>query len=223
MPRKQTAQVKPQQPQWPADKVERWAIDKLIPYARNARTHNDAQVAQIAASIREWGWTMPVLVDEAGTIIAGHGRVLAGHKLGLPEVPVMVAHGWSDAQRRAYTLADNKLTLNSGWDPAMLKLEVADLQAQGIDLGLVGFEAYEVKSLLDLGVEDPGQEWQGMPEHHQDDLTSFRSLVVHFPDQEAMDEFARRIGQDIPAKAPYIWFPEVERQKARALVYASES
>jgi hypothetical protein len=84
--------------EWPADKVQRWPLDRPIPYARNARTHDDAQVAQIAASIREWGWTIPVLVDEKGTIIAGHGRVLAARQLGLHEAPVMVARGWSEAQ-----------------------------------------------------------------------------------------------------------------------------
>lgn len=96
---------------WPADAVERRPLAALTPYARNARTHSDGQVAEIAASIREWGWTMPVLVDEAGGIIAGHGRVLAAQSLGLTEVPVMVARGWSDAQKRAYVLADNKLAL----------------------------------------------------------------------------------------------------------------
>ena len=101
---------------WPADKVERWPIDRLVPYARNARTHSDAQVAQIAGSIREWGWTMPMLVDEDGTLIAGHGRVLAARQLGLTEMPVMVARGWSEAQKRAYVIADNKLALNAGWD-----------------------------------------------------------------------------------------------------------
>src|SRR3978361_2382549 len=97
-------------------------IASLVPYARNARTHSDAQVAQIAASIREWGWTMPVLVDEVGGIIAGHGRVLAAPLLGLAEVPVMVARGWSEAQRKAYVLADNKLGLNAGWGDALLAL-----------------------------------------------------------------------------------------------------
>src|SRR5437763_2619944 len=99
---------------WPADEVQRWPVERLVPYARNARTHSDAQVAQIAASIREWGWTMPVLADEAGGVIAGHGRILAAQRLGLAEVPVMVARGWSEAQKRAYVLADNKLALNAG-------------------------------------------------------------------------------------------------------------
>ncbi|MBL6081392.1 site-specific DNA-methyltransferase [Belnapia sp. T18] len=143
---------------WPADAVERRSIGSLIPYARNARTHSDAQVAQIAASIREWGWTTPALVDEEGGIIAGHGRVLAARQLGLPEVPVMVARGWSDAQKRAYVLADNKLALNAGWDEALLRIELADLRGMGADLSLIGFSEGELTSLLvegTAGLTDP--------------------------------------------------------------------
>jgi len=133
---------------WPADAVERRSVSALIPYARNARTHSDEQVAQIAASIREWGWTMPVLVDEAGTIVAGHGRVLAAQRLGLPEVPVMVATGWSEAKRRAYVIADNKLALNAGWDEELLRLELGELKGLGVDLGLTGFGELELEKLL---------------------------------------------------------------------------
>ena len=107
------------------DKIERRPIGSLIPYARNARTHSDAQIQQIAASMREWGWTNPVLVDEAGGIIAGHGRVLAAQRLQVSEVPVIVASGWTDAQKRAYIIADNKLALNAGWDNDLLALEKA--------------------------------------------------------------------------------------------------
>jgi hypothetical protein len=119
-------------PEWPADRVERRAVADLVPYARNARTHSDFQVGEIAASIREWGWTVPVLVDEAGGIIAGHGRVLAARKLGIETVPVMVAAGWTEAQRRAYVLADNKLALNAGWDTDLLKVELARSAASGV-------------------------------------------------------------------------------------------
>lgn len=122
----------------PADKVERWPIEKLVPYARNARTHSPEQVAQIAASIREWGWTVPLLVDTEGGIIAGHGRLMAAQRLSMTQVPVMVADGWTDAQKRAYVLADNKLTLNGGWDNELLSLELADLQEAGFDLALTG-------------------------------------------------------------------------------------
>jgi hypothetical protein len=107
---------------WPADKVERWSIDRLIPYAKNARTHTDAQVAAIAASIKEWGWTTPALVGEDGGLIAGHARVLAARQLGIVKIPVMVAAGWTEAQRRAYVLADNQLAITgSGWDPELLR------------------------------------------------------------------------------------------------------
>ena len=124
---------------WPADKIIRVPVEALIPYARNARTHSDEQVAQIAASMREWGWTNPILIDEAMGIIAGHGRVMAARKLGLADVPAMVAEGWSEAQKRAYVLADNQLALNAGWDAELLKLELGELQALDFDLGLIGF------------------------------------------------------------------------------------
>ncbi|MFN3626181.1 MAG: ParB/Srx family N-terminal domain-containing protein, partial [Hyphomicrobium sp.] len=133
---------------WPADAVERRPVASLLPYARNARTHSADQVAQIAAAIREWGWTVPVLVDEAGQLIAGHGRVLAAKSLGLLDVPTMVARGWSEADKRAYALADNKLTLNAGWDADLLKGELFELRSEGFDLGLTGFGTDEVAGLL---------------------------------------------------------------------------
>src|ERR1700755_3212029 len=109
--------------------VERRPVADLAPSARNARTHSEAQIGQIAASIREWGWTVPVLVDEAGVIIAGHGRVLAAQRIGLVEVPVMTARGWTEAQKRSYLIADNKLTENGGWDDALLRVELNELAA----------------------------------------------------------------------------------------------
>ena len=133
---------------WPADAVERRPVASLLPYARNARIHSEAQVAQIAAAIREWGWTVPVLVDETGQLIAGHGRVLAAKALGLLDVPAMVARGWSEADKRAYALADNKLTLNAGWDADLLKGELFELRSEGFDLGLTGFGVDEVAGLL---------------------------------------------------------------------------
>ena len=135
----------------PADKVERRKVSDLIPYARNSRTHSDAQVAQIAASIREWGWTTPILIDQAGMIIAGHGRVLAARKLGLESVPVVIADGWTDAQKRAYVIADNKLALNAGWDDELLLTELADLKALGLDIESTGFSDEEFDALQNGG------------------------------------------------------------------------
>lgn len=128
--------------------IEQIGIATLIPFAKNSRTHSDAQVAQIAGSIREFGFTNPVLIDEANGIIAGHGRVMAARKLKLTEVPCIRLAHLSDAQKRAYVIADNKLALNAGWDEAMLKLELADLKALDFDLDLTGFNTDEIDALL---------------------------------------------------------------------------
>ena len=126
-------------------------VAALIPYARNARTHSDAQVAQIAASIREFGFTNPILVDGDNGIIAGHGRVLAARKLGMTTVPVIELAGMSEAQKRAYILADNKLAENAGWDRELLGLELGDLGSLGFDLSLTGFGEDEIARLTNLG------------------------------------------------------------------------
>lgn len=156
---------------WPADQVERWPIDKLTPYARNSRTHSDTQVAQIAASIKEWGWTTPVLVSEDGTMIAGHGRVMAARKLGLKEVPVMVARGWTEAQRRAYVLADNQLALNAGWDMDLLSIEMQDLNTDGFDLSLIGFDDKMLDALLADKIEEGLTDPDDVPEPPADPVS----------------------------------------------------
>jgi hypothetical protein len=140
---------------WPADAVKRMPVKKLAPYAKNARTHSEAQVALIARSIKEFGFTVPVLVDPKGGIIAGHGRVLAAKSLGLAEVPVMVASGWTAAQKRAYVLADNKIAADAGWDNTLLRGELEALRAADFDLGLTGFSADDVSALFDLSEPAP--------------------------------------------------------------------
>jgi len=136
-------------------------VENLIPYARNSRTHSDAQVAQIAASIKEFGFTNPVLIDEADGIIAGHGRLLAARKLGMTEVPCLRLGYLSEIQKRAYVIADNKLALNSGWDDEMLKLEFADLKEFGFDVTLTGFSDEELDAMtpveLNEGLTDPDE------------------------------------------------------------------
>jgi DNA modification methylase len=138
--------------------IEHRPIEALVFHASNARTHSEAQVALIAGSIREFGFTNPVLVDGANGIIAGHGRVMAAQKLGLPTVPVIELAHLSEAQRRAYILADNRLAEQAGWDREMLALEVADLAEFGIDLATLGFEAAELDALLHSGAPDPREE-----------------------------------------------------------------
>jgi len=151
---------------WPADKVERRKVADLVPYARNSRTHSDEQVGQIAASIKEWGWTVPVLIEPDGGLIAGHGRILAAQKLGLTDVPCMVAEGWTDAQRRAYIIADNKLALNAGWDDAMLKVELQDLGDLDFDLTLTGFDLDEMAILFDDLPEPDATEYEALSENY---------------------------------------------------------
>lgn len=128
--------------------IEMWLIDKLIPWARNPRTHSDAQVAQIAASIDEFGFNNPILVDTKAGIIAGHGRLLAARKLNLREVPVIVLDHLSESQKRAYIIADNQLALNAGWDEDLLRTELAALQEENFDVSLIGFEDEELARLL---------------------------------------------------------------------------
>jgi hypothetical protein len=132
---------------WPADKVVRRDLASLIPSARNARTHGPAQVAQIARTIERFGWTNPVLVDEGGEIIAGHGRVMAAKELGLDQVPVMVAAGWTSEQKRLYALADNRIALSAEWDDAILAAELRSL-SEIADLSLAGFGADEIDKIL---------------------------------------------------------------------------
>lgn len=144
---------------WPADRVERKRLSDLKPYEQNARTHSDSQIDQIAASIREFGFAMPLLIDEQGELIAGHGRAMAAQRLGLDEVPVMIASGWTQRQIKAYRIADNQLALNAGWDVKILADELQGLT----DLSeLMGFTTGELEEIFAAagtqgGVQAPAQ------------------------------------------------------------------
>jgi ParB-like chromosome segregation protein Spo0J len=141
---------------WFADKIEQWPTAKLLPYARNARTHSDDQVAQIAASIAEFGFTNPILAGSDGVIVAGHGRLAAAQKLGLAVVPVVVLDHLSPTQRRALVIADNRIAENAGWDDAMLRIEIASLQDDDFDVSLTGFDADALAELM-AGDEPDGE------------------------------------------------------------------
>ncbi len=157
------------------EKITHRSISELIPYAKNARTHSDEQVAQIAASIREFGFTNPVLLDGDNGIIAGHGRVAAARKLGLDVVPCIDLAHLNDTQRRAYILADNKLAMNAGWDTDMLGLELGELNGEGFDLSLIGFSDLELQGLLvdrTEGLTDPDE----APEPPADPVTTAGDL-----------------------------------------------
>lgn len=143
-----TETTDPRTPAWPAAETAMWPIAKVQPRRNNPRTHTAEQVEQIAASMREWGWTNPLLVEPDGTLIAGHGRLLAAHTMKYAQVPVMVARGWTAEQIRAYVIADNKLALNAGWNDEILKAELADLEAADFDLQTIGFGEAELDELF---------------------------------------------------------------------------
>lgn len=155
-------------------------VANLVPYIRNSRTHSAEQVAQIAASIREFGFTNPLLIDEQGGIIAGHGRLLAAQKLGFDEVPAITLQGLSDAQKKAYVIADNKLALNAGWDDEMLRVEFQELQEMGFDLELTGFSLDEIAELeFDSDCETD------MPELNDGDKEPFQQKTFTLHDEQA--------------------------------------
>ena len=174
--------------------IEQIGIETLIPYANNARTHSEAQVAQIAASIREFGFNNPVLIDEQSSIIAGHGRVLAARKLELDAVPCIRLNHLSDTQRRAYIIADNKIAMNAGWDEELLAIELTELTEFGVNMDLTGFSLDEIEAL------DGVQELDGMPELPSGDKEPFQQITFTLHDtqveqvREAMD-IARGMGE----------------------------
>jgi ParB-like chromosome segregation protein Spo0J len=144
---------------WPAARVEHWPIERLIPYANNPRLHSEADLDKIGASILEWGWTNPPLVDENGVVVAGHGRVGAAAKLQqagklqVTSIPVIVARGWTEEQKQAYRIADNELAERASWDPDLLRSELRDLRFNGFDLDLIGFEPDRLEDILaELGL-----------------------------------------------------------------------
>ena len=143
---------------WLVDKIEQWPTVKLLPYARNARTHSDDQVAQIAASIAEFGFTNPILAGSDGIIVAGHGRLAAAQKLGLEIVPVVVLDHLTPTQRRALVIADNRIAENAGWDEAMLRIELEALMGEGFDLDITGFDADALAELI--AGDEPDNEGQ---------------------------------------------------------------
>jgi ParB family chromosome partitioning protein len=160
-------------------KVEKIAIEKLIPYARNSRTHSDAQVAQIAASIKEFGFNNPVLIDKNESIIAGHGRVLAARKLNLAEVPCIRLEHLTETQKQAYIIADNKLALNAGWDEDLLALELGDLNDEAFNVSLTGFADDELSRLV-INAEETA-----MPELASGERKALQQMAFILHDDQA--------------------------------------
>lgn len=164
-----------------------------------------------------------MLANEDGTIIAGHGRVLAAQLLGWVECPVMVAAGWSEPKQRAYALADNKLALNADWNLKTLEDELRELELEGFSVPLIGFNDAELAALFTQAAPptDPEAEWRAMPEYEQGDL-QFRSIVMHFADAAAVAAFLALIGQQVTDKTKFLWYPaRVDQPKPREHHYVT--
>lgn len=205
------SQEQPAEVSLPTEIVVR-SVDSLMPYATNSRTHSNEQIDQIAASIREFGFTNPVLTS-GDTIVAGHGRVVAAERLGLVEIPTIDLSHLSPEQVKAYVIADNQLALNAGWDIELLAIDVADLRSADFDVELLGFDDSMMTSIFldrEDGETDPYNEWEGMPEYQQEDQRAFRSLRVHFASQKDIDDFQKLVELKITDKTKYIWFPRTE-------------
>ncbi len=203
-------------------RVQMVAIERVKPYARNPRLNDGAAVAKVAGSLREFGWQQPIVVDADFVVIAGHTRLKAAQSLGMEQVPVHVAKTLTPAQVQAYRIADNRVGEEAEWDRALLNLELGEIKEAGGDLISLGFDDNELASLLGLAV-DPAAEWQGMPEFDQPDATAFRDIVMHFPDQAAVDAFQVLIGQTVTDKTKFLWYPEAERGTYADKRYASDA
>jgi hypothetical protein len=184
-------------------------IDKVIPYARNPRKNKDA-IDYVAASIKEFGFKQPIVVDKDYVIVAGHTRYEASKKLGLEEVPIIIADDLTPQQIKAYRIADNKTSLYSSFDNELLMLEFQELQTDGYNLTNTAFSENEINDILlekEYGDTDAYQEWEGMPEFNNEDANSFRKLIVHFDKKEDAEDFFKVIGQEYSEKCRSIWYP----------------
>ena len=185
-------------------KITQKKVDSLIPYVKNSRTHSDAQVAQIAASIKEFGWTNPILVDGDNGIIAGHGRLLAARKLGYKEVPTIELADLTETQKRAYIIADNRLALNAGWDNEMLTIELNDLLADGFALELLGFDPKELGALLEPEVvqgltnEDAVPDVPEEPKTRLGDIYQLGNHRLMCGDSSSQNDIDQLLGGDRP-------------------------
>ena len=198
---------------------------KLVPYATNSRVHSAEQIDKIAKSITEFGFLNPIIIDGKKGIIAGHGRVLAAKKLKIDKLPTIKAEHLTEAQKKAYVLADNRIALDASWDFTLLRDEFEQLQLHQFDLSFTGFEPIELESLkLDIDEEktDAWAEWEGMQEY-DDEPTVFRRLWVHFHTEKDLKDFERLLeGQTVTEKTKTVYFPKYIPQNNSDYEYTDE-
>jgi FkbM family methyltransferase len=196
------------------------ATKSLVAYANNARSHTQEQVEQLAASIREFGWTNPLIIH-GDTVVAGHARLAAAAFLGLKEVPVIDRSDMTEERWKAYVIADNQLASISGWDDDLLRMELVGLNDADFNMVTLGFGS-AIDGLLGL-ITDATDEWEGMPEYESEDVTSDSKVIVHFRSGSDRDAFATLVGQVLTGKTKYIWHPEAEVRSEIDKQYTAET
>ena len=205
-------------------KISLTPIDKVVPYGRNPRK-NQAAIAKVAGSIKEFGWQQPIVTDSEMVVIAGHTRLEAARYLGLKKVPVYIAADLTQVQAKAYRLADNKLHEEAEWDHELLQLELGELKNEDFNIGLTGFSLADISpELLDreVGINDPAEEWVDMPEFDQQDKTAFRTLIIHFKNEEVLNDFLKVTDQKITEKTRFLWYPKIEIDRMSDKQYVSD-
>lgn len=200
--------------------VEQSALNKLLPYKDNPRKHTDRQVLQIAESISEFGFVNPILIDEKNMILAGHGRFLAAQKLELETVPVVIVDNLTEDQKTALVIADNKIAMNSTWDESLLWDQIRKLSDKGFNLDVLAFDEMEILPMTDPNtVIDPLAEWEDMPEYSQEDQLAFKTVYVHFKNEQDYRDFQNFIGQPMTDKTKSIWYPEEKNMDTESKRY----
>jgi hypothetical protein len=192
----------------------------LVPYANNSRLHDETQLGQLVASINEFGFTNPVLLDGANGIIAGHGRVMAANVLGLETVPTIELQHLTDEQKAAYVIADNKLAQNAKWDDEILRLELQSLSDADYDLSILGFDEASLSRLLDVAeTADAFEEYNQAIEYENKNAGPHKSLIVHFENEQDVDNFKHLIKQNFSNSAKYIYHPLQIRKETESKRY----
>ena len=192
----------------------------LVPYANNSRLHDETQLSQLVASINEFGFTNPVLLDGANGIIAGHGRVMAANVLGLETVPTIELQHLTDEQKAAYVIADNKLAQNAKWDDEILRLELQSLSDADYDLSILGFDEASLSRLLDVAeTADAFEEYNQAIEYENKNASPYKSLIVHFENEQDVDNFKHLIKQNFSNSAKYIYHPLQIRKETESKRY----
>ena len=200
--------------------VKQSALNKLLPYKDNPRKHTERRVLQIADSISEFGFVNPILIDEKNMILAGHGRFLAAQKLELETVPVVIVDNLTEDQKTALVIADNKIAMNSTWDESLLWDQIRKLSDKGFNLDVLAFDEMEILPMTDPNtVIDPLAEWENMPEYSQEDQLAFKTVYVHFKNEQDYKDFQNFIGQPMTQKTKSIWYPEQKNMDTESKRY----